>query len=613
MNEQTQNSASAPRPAALPAAAGRVDAWAVAALVVAATFLFVPTLGFGLLHGWDDNLYISNNTARLTLSPANLAYWFTHAGAACYLPLTMISYMVDYAFWGLNALGYRLQNLLWHAVATVAFYAFLRSLRLRALPAFLAALLWAIHPQRVESVVWVSERKDVLCAAFTLLALLAYVRSLARGRWPWLALGVFLCAMLSKSMAVSLPVILVAVEWQRFVSLHGLQWPERSAWRPALGRVLPFALISLAFVPVTIFFQVIPADDTTRGHQIGVAVHNLFWYGLRTFVPGRLCPIYPRLEFSGLRVLLLGVAGLASAAVLIRLWRRRPTATAGVVLPALAAYAAALAPVSGIVPLGFVDFSDRYSYIPSMFLWALAAATLQDLLKRFAAGGGQRARTLCLAGAVTLALAYATMSIVTARLWRDIETLNRAACDRDPANVFALGQLGNILLDAESFEEVLVVGDRLAATTGTWMTPAARQRGLLRGLYLRGFALFRLDQVEGAMRAFEAIAPHLEDTVFHEPTNNTAVYAMMAEGYLQRGDQAKALACYTAILGRVPAGSFEWHFYSAVRSLQSGDIAAAQTHFRDADRLKPGNPLVRQNLLRLGAADEAPAAGDAPR
>jgi protein O-mannosyl-transferase len=606
MSEQNQESGAAFCRDLAGRAAGHPDACAVAVLLAAAVLLFAPTLGFGLLHGWDDNLYITNNTARLTLSPANLGYWFTHDCVSCYLPLTMISYMVDYALWGLNAFGYRLQNLFWHAVAVVAFYGLLRSLRLNVLPAFLAVLLWAVHPQRVESVVWVSERKDVLCAALYLLALLAYVRALARSRWPWLALGLFAGALLSKSMAVSLPVVLVAVEWQQWVSRNGVGWPERAAWRAIAGRVLPFVLLALACVPLTILFQVIPTGETTRAHQVGAALHNLFWYGLRTFVPGKTCPLYPRLEFTGWRVLWLVIGLLACLAALGRAWRRHPTFTVGVVVPALIAYAAALAPVSGLVPLGYVDMSDRYSYIPSVFLWALAAAVLQGMLRRFAAGDGRRARTLCLAAAATLAVAYTTATALSARCWRDIETLMRAACDREPANVFALGQLGNILLDAQRFDEALVIGGRLAASSDTWMTPATRQQTLWRGLYVQGFALFRLGQVEAAMRAFEAIAPCLETAVFHEPTNNAAIYAMMAEGYLEAGAKDKALACYRAILGRVPAGSFEWHFYSGVLSLHSGDPVGARQHFRAADRLKPGQPLVQRNLQELGPDDATP-------
>jgi tetratricopeptide (TPR) repeat protein len=286
--------------------------------------------------------------------------------------------------------------------------------------------------------------------------------------------------------------------------------------------------------------------------------------------------------------------------------------SAGIVLPALLAYAAALAPVSGLVPLGFVDLSDRYSCIPSACLWVLGAAGLQGVAlasaRADAAPAWRRVHRLCLLAAVALALGYAAVSLVYSRLWRDLETLARAACSREPANVFALGLLGDILLDTNQFEEALVTGGRLAAADRGWMTPAARRRALARGLYLQGFALFRLGQLDDSRRAFEAIAADLGTTVFHEPTNNTAIYAMMAEAYLQQGHPAKALACYDAILKRVTAGSFEQAFYRGVRELQAGDLPAARSHFLEAERLRPGNPLVRSHLERLGAARPADAA-----
>lgn len=588
----------------------RPDLRAVAGLLVAIVLLFAPTLGFGLLHGWDDNLYVTNNAARLAFTPGNIAYWFTHDCVLCYLPLTMLSYMVDHALWGLNAFGYRLQNLVWHGAAALAFFALLRGLRLRPLPAFLAALLWAVHPQRVESVVWVSERKDVLCAAFYLAALVAYLRALGHGRRPWLALGLFVAAMLGKSMAISLPVALTAIELHRWVGTHGLRLPDRDGWRAVVWRLLPFVVVALLFVPVTVYFQSIPAEETTPARQLGVAVHNLLWYAVKTVLPGGLCPIYPRITFSGVRVAGLALSGVGLVALLAAAWRRWPATVVGVVLPGLVAYAAALGPVSGIVPLGHVDMSDRYGYIPSVFLWTLAAAGLQAASRGQGAVLGRLWRRLCLPALGLLAAGYAATSLLYSRLWQDIETLTRAACQREPANVFALGQLGDILLDVGGFDEALVIGGRLAAADHPWMTPAARRRALARGLYLQGFALFRLGQTEEALRAFETIAPHLETTVFHEPTNNTAIYAMMAEAYRQRGDQAGAGRCYDALLRRVPDTSFEWHFYKGVRSLCAGESAEAGVQFLAAERLRPGNPLVRQNLERLGLApsDSSPPA-----
>lgn len=611
MSEPTQHSALPPSPPVTePVAAKRSDLRALAALVAAVLLLFAPTLGYGLLHGWDDNVYVTNNVARLTFTPGNLAYWFTHDCVLCYLPLTMLSYMADHALWGLNAFGYRLQNLLWHGVATLALFAVLRLLRLRPLPAFLAALLWAVHPQRVESVVWVSERKDVLCAALYFGALALYLRAVAHGRRPWAALGLFAGALLAKSMAISLPVALVALEVQAWVAARGVRWPDRTAWYAAARRVLPFALIALLFVPVPIHFQSIPAEETTPGRQIAVAAHNLLWYAAKSLLPGGLCPIYPRIDLTGGLLALVGTAWLALAALLAAAWRRWPAIVLGVVLPALLGYAAALAPVSGLVPLGYVDMSDRYGYIPSAFLWALVASALQAVLANRPPAGRRPWHRLCLPAVTALAVGYAATSLLYSRLWRDIETLTRSACRREPANVFALGQLGDILVDRGAFDEVLVLGGRLAAADHAWMTAAARQNALARGLYFQGFALYNLGKPEEALRIFEAIAPQLETAVFHEPTGNAVIYAMMAEAYLQRGDQAKALDCYDAILKRAAAGSFEWHFYSGVRGLVAEVPQEAGAHFLEAERLKPGHPVVRRNLERLGLVPAGtPASG----
>ena len=597
-------------PAYTPAGRARrvADLAAAAAIVAAVALMVAPTLGFTFLHGWDDNLHITTNTARLAFTPANIAYWFTHDAVSCYLPLTMLSYMADYAAWGLNALGFRLQNLLWHGLAALGFLVLLRRLGLRTLPAFLATILWAVHPQRVESVVWISERKDVLCAAWYIAALLAYLQARQRGRRPVLAMACFLAAMLSKSMAISLPVAFLALEAHLWCRTHRLRWPAPPDWLALLRRLAPFILVAAAFIPVTIHFQSIPVDETPPGRQVVVAAHNLLWYAGKTLWPGRLCPIYPRLDLGPAAVAVLAGLWMALLAGLAMACRRWPAAILGVVLPALLAYAAALAPVSGLVPLGHVDMSDRYALIPTLALWALVAAGLNALPsldpRHPAAAAWQR---LALPALACLAAGYLTAGVLYGRLWRDIETLTRSACQREPASVFALGQLGDILIDAGRFDEVLVCGARLAAADHAWMTPAARQRALARGLYLQGFALFRLGQPDEALRAFEAIAPQLTTTTFHEPTRNTVVYAMMAEIYLQRGQSAAAIACYDAILERLEPESFEAHFYAAVRALQAGREDEARRHLQAAEQRRPGHPLVQQNLARLGPAPTEPA------
>ena len=562
--------------------------------------VFGGALGYPLLHGWDDNVYVTNNAARLGFNLHNLAWWFTHDCVSCYLPLTMISYMADYAVWGLRAFGYHLQNLLWHAVAVLALFACFRRLGLRRPVALALSWLYAVQPQRIESVVWISERKDVLCAAFFFLALHAWLRAREHKRPPWAAFVFFLCAMLSKSMAITLPAVLLILDFHlEFLSDCRPRTIEGRALRSWGVRVLrrqwPFWAVSLSFVPVTIAFQSVPRDETTLIRQCLVAVHNLFWYAGRLFVPLNLCPIYPKIQFTGPRLASLALLCLGLAlAIALAWWRWRQDSAA--ILPYFLCYAVALAPVSGLVPLGYVDMSDRYSYIPSAFLLLAAGLAYQRWWQRLSSRSAGIASRVAMAAILALGCVFSLQSRRYARLWRDIGDLTRFACQRRPANVFALGQLGDIDLDRGRLDEALIIGGRLAAADRTWMTPAARQRALRRGLYLEGFALYGLGHRVEALAAFEAIAPTLDKVMYHEPTRNAAILAMMADCYLERGEREKALACYDAILARAPRGSFEEAFYRGLRAVHAGQYASAAKAFEQALARRPGHPVAKANL-----------------
>ena len=127
---------------------------------------------------------------------------------ACYIPFTMFSYMLDYNIWGLNSFFYHFQNIFWHILTTLALFNIFRKFNISLLISFLICLIFSCHPQRVESVVWISERKDVLCAAFYFWSIYFYINSKRKTSFI-----LFICAMLSKPMAISLPLILFLYEY----------------------------------------------------------------------------------------------------------------------------------------------------------------------------------------------------------------------------------------------------------------------------------------------------------------------------------------------------------------------------------------------------------------
>jgi hypothetical protein len=203
--------------------------WLVPVLIALATVAaFLPTLENDFLT-WDDHANLVDNPHYRGLDWSHLRWMWTAFHMGHYIPLTWMTFALDYLLWGMKPVGYHLSNLLLHAANAVVFYFIVRRLLRTALPglsedrqagltvaAAFAALLFALHPLRVESVAWATERRDVLSGLFYLLALLAYLRACERGEggrgWYWGSVGLFACALLSKSMAVSLPVVLLILD-----------------------------------------------------------------------------------------------------------------------------------------------------------------------------------------------------------------------------------------------------------------------------------------------------------------------------------------------------------------------------------------------------------------
>src|SRR5438034_10730862 len=206
--------------------------WLVPALIAVVTFAtFLPALHNQFVN-WDDDKNFLENPHYRGLGWTQLSWmWTTHLGH--YIPLTWMTFGLDYLLWGMNPLGYHLTNLLLHAANAVVFFFITRRLLTRALPgpserghtlavsAAFAALVFAIHPLRVASVAWATERRDVLSGLFYLSAVLRYLRASVReerGRgWYWGAVALFAGALLSKSMAVNLPVVLMIRSEERRV------------------------------------------------------------------------------------------------------------------------------------------------------------------------------------------------------------------------------------------------------------------------------------------------------------------------------------------------------------------------------------------------------------
>ncbi|MBI2386861.1 MAG: hypothetical protein HYV14_12770, partial [Elusimicrobia bacterium] len=353
-------------------------------LAAAAAFLaFLPSLG----HGWtnlDDPMFLLGETGWRGLGPDAVAWAFTSKVGSVYQPLAWLTYGLDHALWGMDPFGFHLQSVLWHAISAGLMFLIARRLLELARPvrssdpdwglnaaAFLSAMVFSVHPLRAESVSWASERRDVVCCAFVLAAVWAYLRPRNRK----LVFALFLLSLLSKGMALLLPVALLALDVYPLRRVG----PRGEGLRTALKEKLPLFALAFVFGLVGLAAQE-RIRWTWEQHalpaRLAQACFALLFYVRKTLWPSGLMPLYelrPPLDPAEPRFV---AAAAAVAAAALVCWRRRLSR------PWLAAsafwYAVLLFPVSGLFQFGPQLVADRYSYITTLPLAVLAGAALRE-------------------------------------------------------------------------------------------------------------------------------------------------------------------------------------------------------------------------------------------
>ncbi|MCX5795678.1 MAG: tetratricopeptide repeat protein [Elusimicrobia bacterium] len=449
---------------------------ALLAVVVAA--VFSPALNNGFVN-WDDPLYITGNLGFRGLDWGHIKWMFTTMHGGLYQPFFWLSFGLDYALWGLEPFGYHLSNLLIHAANAAVFFAVAASLLERIAPppspagaprwpllagAAFSALVFALHPLRVESVAWVSERRDVLSGLFYLLSILAYLRAADRvsGEESWWrrqgwALLWFAAALLSKAITISLPLVLILLDiypLRRLPPAPG-NWGDART-RPVWLEKLPFLLLAAAAGSISSFSQRMvgtPLSLQSWGlmPRACQACYGLVFYLGKTLWPAGLCAFYE----TPFPLLLWKWPYWACAAIVCALtaaalwaWRRWP---AGLLLWSF--YVVSLAPVLGLFKLGYASLAaaDRWAYFACMG-WALAAgAAIERLLRRDLV----LVRAAALSSAAAILVALSALTARQIRVWKDSVTLWSAVLALHPDSSRAHGCLGEALIDEGRWDEAV--------------------------------------------------------------------------------------------------------------------------------------------------------------
>jgi tetratricopeptide (TPR) repeat protein len=548
----------------------RIRAWLFGLLLAVVTiFMYQPAWHGGFI--WDDDDYVTNN--ELLTAPDGLPrIWFSLDSPSQYFPLVYTTFRVEHALWGLNPSGYHWINLLLHVANALLVWRVL--VRLKMPGAWLAGAIFALHPVQVESVAWITERKNVLMGFFFLLTLLAWIAFVnERTKRPWrfyaLALVLYVLALSAKTTACTLPAALLLILWLQ---------KKPISWQRIL-QVIPFFFLGLGMSLVTVWWE--RYHQGTRGllfalgpiERILITSRAVWFYLSKLIWPSNLTFIYPKWNISPAHPLDYAwlLAGIALCAVIyfVRRYVGRSVEIAA------AFFVATLSPVLGFIMLytfRYTFVADHYQYLASIGPIALASAGVAKLADNF-----KRRRPLILSVAVCLIVTLALLTWRQAAMYGDIEALWRTTLARNPSCWMAHNNLGIVLFQKGNSDEAI----------DHYRTTLEMQPDFWDADYNLGIALLKKGQVD------EAIV-HCSKAVTIAPNDPDAQVAL-GNALLQKERIDDAIVHYQKALSMRPDYFLAQHSLSHA-FLEKGEIDAAISHCRAALLIQPENADAHTNL-----------------
>lgn len=430
-------------------------------LVIGTALLYSPARHNDFIN-YDDREYVLNNphvtwglgweTVRWSLTATEQSNWH---------PLTWISHALDCQFFGLDPAYHHMTNVAMHSLAALLLFLFLQNATKMVVPSFLVATLFAWHPLNVESVAWVAERKNVLCTVFLFLTLIAYERHSRRPRrWTLVTVAVaFVLALASKPMAVSLPLLLMLLDYWPMQRVAGWtpvsafsRYPQQKPW-PLLREKLPLLALSAVSCVVTIWAQSHVAVQKLTNFPVAVRLENALYscalYIQKTFWPAKLALFYPHPGIS-LPVWKWALAALSLVVISVAAWTQRKTR--GYLLVGWLWFLIALIPVIGIVQVGIQGMADRYAYQPVVGLFLMVVWLAFDFFTR---SFRQTASRYLLLSFVPVLLVMLALTSRQLRYWESSVTLWTHTLQVTSSNSVAEVRLAYALVDLGNNEEAI--------------------------------------------------------------------------------------------------------------------------------------------------------------
>ena len=582
----------------------RIENWHITAIIaLVVTVCFMPTLNNGFVN-WDDEVNYTENLHYRGLSLRHLSWMFAGSfDSGLYMPLTWLTLGLDYILWEMNPAGYHLTNLLLHVLNSLLFFylilIFLK--RFSGTPlmndafgiqvcAAVGALFFAIHPLRVESVAWLTERRDVLSGFFYLLTVLAYLRMkdreikrTIRRRWFFLSLFFFICSLLSKPWGITLPVVflildiyplgLVSGNRERFTKLRKLSIEK-----------IPYLLLSFISMGLTVIAekQIVTVQSVTF-HEIVArcmqAAYGLCFYLWKTLIPVRLSPIYlidNPLNPYDFPYLFCALAVLVITVSLILLRHRWPWA-----LTAWICYAVIVSPFLGLFHRGHHIAADRYTYISCLPFGVLVAAGMAMLRRSWQNQRIPSAIKLwAVWGWVICFITYSMLTVYQIHVWRDSRSLWRHMLKLDPEHYIAHNNMGDILMnDGRLNDAVTHFAEALRFNPDLW--PAHINMGT---------AYAQQGKVEKAVF-------HYTESIRINPNADEA-YFNLGNIFASR-DRLELSITYYSMALEIDPGNASVHNNLGIARMRQGQIKKAFEHFYQALQIRPDFEDAHSNMNRI--------------
>jgi protein O-mannosyl-transferase len=596
-------------------------------LIVAATAFSYSSVRTFEFNNYDDALYVTgNDLVKRGLTREGIVTAFTQPMAANWHPLTMVSHMADVELFGLNSGAHHLVNAAFHLANSLLLFGVLFRMTRQSWPSAAVALLFAVHPLHVESVAWVAERKDVLSAFFAFLTLWAYTRYAARARWfdYILVLLFFTAGLLSKPMLVTLPILLLLLDYWPLRRLPFSPettefFPRRPLRRVVLEKI-PLLLLALGSSIATIIAQntvraVVPLDHFPLLVRLANAIVSCVRYLAKTIWPLDLSFHYPH---PGLWPLPIVVAAflfllVASCAPFV-LARRMPWLPVGWLW-----FLASLIPVIGIVQVGGQAMADRYMYLPVIGLSIAAAWTFQQLVVR---RPDLRWPIIGASSCALLALTYLTRA--QTQHWRTSEALYSHGLHLDPNNATAhrllartLSERGNQAGAVRHYSEALRVlphDELLHYNLGVVLVSIGdigrATNHLATSLQLNPTntsSRFHLARCFSMLGNRKAAASNCLEVLKAEP-NDYLTMIFLGHLYLDDKKEQMAMDLFSEAAREHPHSAEAQHAYG-VGLLKTGSVDDATLRFRKALELNssfaPAHRHLAQALAALGRPHDA--------